>query len=922
MQNALRLKKGNFQSRMSEEPMQCKPQIFRQGLVLVLIPLLVGSCVLLLMSQVWIGTERLVVAEEQQSEFLAHFNFALHRWADAVGNLMARSFSQDEGYAKLPEIYAARMSEEFDWLRRLKADKTQLKGGSEDLEKLEGLCLNSLKQLSLLPRDVTSDPIANFKTLQQLPLIFHQLYVLPGKLGAPLENEWKILQRMRQKEEIQSNRAKVIALLCVLGNIVLSVALVWAFARTFTQRLLTVTNNASLLPKVQVLPVHLDGNDELSYLDSSLHAASAKLVAAAEHRRTILGMVAHDMRSPLLAAQLCLEVLEELMDGKFNSRSNEDLSLALGRLKAILEQVHLLLTVEKAADSMGANSTTNLHSDSSPDVFVSEDLQKDTSEKADIEPLEHETTLPHQPQSENLAANQLTALAESVKLQEQLGSTNFSPVQRLATSLQNLFIHPKIFHKGLYLVMIPLIVQSVFLLLLSRQILTTENILAQERFQCNIVMNADRVFINGLKASVAEGTYNVTGDPVLRAAVLRSFKTVISEFKEAMPMARKVPEWRSIMDDLHELMTEHLKKMDEQMKGPIGTSMKDIVARFRANRPMQQAVAEISQRANLQFKKEEFRLNELREEQKAARHKVAEVLVWGIIANFLLAFGMLLSFSNDIKRRVSLLVDDASRLGESKPLNKLIGGSDELAYLDLIFHHTQSQLVLAAEERSNMMNTLAAQMAGPLKDAKLSLASFRQKEDAELNSRKLKQLSRAEENINRVLDLLNDLLTMETLETGKISLESSKCNARELVEDSIATVASLSSKKKISIKNECQDFNFVADKSRLIQTLVNFISNAIKFSPENSTITVISSEQNGFFKISVNDEGPGMDEETSKRVFEKFFQAAGPQKNQGFGLGLAICRMIIDSHHGRIGVDSKPAQGSSFWFELPLSEIK
>ncbi|MBX9688146.1 MAG: HAMP domain-containing histidine kinase, partial [Candidatus Obscuribacterales bacterium] len=223
-----------------------------------------------------------------------------------------------------------------------------------------------------------------------------------------------------------------------------------------------------------------------------------------------------------------------------------------------------------------------------------------------------------------------------------------------------------------------------------------------------------------------------------------------------------------------------------------------------------------------------------------------------------------------------------------------------------------------AEERATVMNSLAQKMESPLRQAKLALIQFQEKEDGNLSERVLKQLKRSQHNIDRVLLLIDDLLTMETLETGRIGLELSECNAHSFSEEAISTVQSLAQKKMISIKNEVENCLIKADKARLIQTLINFLSNAIKFSPEQSNIVVSSSRNSQWIKIAVKDEGPGMDKETRERVFEKFFQAEGPEKKQGFGLGLAICSMIIQSHGGKLGVDSEVGKGSSFWFEIPI----
>ena len=99
--------------------------------------------------------------------------------------------------------------------------------------------------------------------------------------------------------------------------------------------------------------------------------------------------------------------------------------------------------------------------------------------------------------------------------------------------------------------------------------------------------------------------------------------------------------------------------------------------------------------------------------------------------------------------------------------------------------------------------------------------------------------------------------------------------------------------------------------------LVNYLANAIKFSPKNSSVTVFSSKENGLIKIGVRDEGPGMSQEEQERLFSKFYQTREGKRAKGFGLGLAICKLVVESHGGTVGVDSEPERGAEFWFTLP-----
>jgi CheY-like chemotaxis protein len=111
------------------------------------------------------------------------------------------------------------------------------------------------------------------------------------------------------------------------------------------------------------------------------------------------------------------------------------------------------------------------------------------------------------------------------------------------------------------------------------------------------------------------------------------------------------------------------------------------------------------------------------------------------------------------------------------------------------------------------------------------------------------------------------------------------------------------------------------DQDRVIQVLTNLVSNALKFSPEDGEVTIaVGDGAPGFMRFTVTDQGPGISEDQHARLFGRFVQldAADTRKRGGTGLGLAISRSLVEQQSGRIGVDSTPGQGSSFWFELPL----
>jgi signal transduction histidine kinase len=112
------------------------------------------------------------------------------------------------------------------------------------------------------------------------------------------------------------------------------------------------------------------------------------------------------------------------------------------------------------------------------------------------------------------------------------------------------------------------------------------------------------------------------------------------------------------------------------------------------------------------------------------------------------------------------------------------------------------------------------------------------------------------------------------------------------------------------------------DAARIEQVLVNLLGNAIKFTPEDGTISVAIARDDGHLRVSVHDSGIGVAPEVLPRLFDRFYQAdASLTRTQGgTGLGLSIAKALIEAHGGRIGAESTPGAGSTFWFELPIGE--
>src|SRR4030095_13614011 len=175
--------------------------------------------------------------------------------------------------------------------------------------------------------------------------------------------------------------------------------------------------------------------------------------------------------------------------------------------------------------------------------------------------------------------------------------------------------------------------------------------------------------------------------------------------------------------------------------------------------------------------------------------------------------------------------------------------------------------------------------------------------------------------LDRLIGLLNDLLALQATGIRRMEMQPRMCSLQEVIQTSIDSVSALAEKNGISL--ECQDeqVSAFADPDRIVQVLVNLLSNAIKFSPPGSTVVVKTCPIGNQVVIGVKDTGRGIPADMRDAVFRRFQQVAASDATEkgGTGLGLPICKDIVERHGGIIGVDSEEGKGSMFWSALPVS---
>ncbi|MGV3509314.1 MAG: ATP-binding protein [Sphingobacteriaceae bacterium] len=182
-----------------------------------------------------------------------------------------------------------------------------------------------------------------------------------------------------------------------------------------------------------------------------------------------------------------------------------------------------------------------------------------------------------------------------------------------------------------------------------------------------------------------------------------------------------------------------------------------------------------------------------------------------------------------------------------------------------------------------------------------------------------KYLDRTRFQLDRLHNLIADLLDISKIESGKLLFNRKKFEFDKLLENSLDIIRQTNPDYKI-VTNNTQPVIINGDEMRIEQVIINYLTNAIKYSPDSKQIEVTSRVSTNELILNVKDYGVGIPEQKQKDIFKKFYRVEeNSHRFQGLGIGLFICSEIIRRHGGTVGVNSEPGKGSNFYFKLPIS---
>ena len=234
-----------------------------------------------------------------------------------------------------------------------------------------------------------------------------------------------------------------------------------------------------------------------------------------------------------------------------------------------------------------------------------------------------------------------------------------------------------------------------------------------------------------------------------------------------------------------------------------------------------------------------------------------------------------------------------------------------------------NELQNLSKRKSDFVSAVSHELRTPLTSIKGYAAILLSKKLGEIPDSIKERLEKINRHSDELVHMVNDLLDISRIESGRVMMKSETCNLKEIVESVLDLLSVQIKNKDIALLVDIpSNLKVIIDKSQIERVFVNLIGNAIKFTPEKGKITLSTKPTDNFIQVNVSDTGIGIPKEVQEKVFEEFYRVDNPinEKLKGTGLGLSLVKNIIQAHGGSIWVASQPGATTTFSFLLPTED--
>lgn len=480
--------------------------------------------------------------------------------------------------------------------------------------------------------------------------------------------------------------------------------------------------------------------------------------------------------------------------------------------------------------------------------------------------------------------------------------------------------------KGIIVIMLPLgvLLTSLYsLYTLEQQLSSLEN---QLKLALQNQRDIETVHTNLLQASTGVRDYLLTGDKLF----LNNFyiaKKQLPNLLDKLDLQLESKHQQAQINSISLLVQDNLERLDYLSKNESDIASENLIEQFKLQvSNMEKLRAEIE----LLKKQEALLVSEDQSKIKLQRERNIKITLLAAISGILGSIVAVWIFSGTIVKRVKLLRDSAAHLARAEALELPSRSKDELGQLSNELDHASKLLAKniydttqarneaeqASKEKSMFLSRTSHELRTPLN----AILGFAQLLQVELDNGKHK------DNVNMIrsagehlLKLIDEVLDIARIESGQIKLKLQPTPINDLLAEAIQYIAPLGKIRDIQINQQIQpDLIALAERQKLLQVILNLLSNALKYGPFNSTVLVSAYKKDTNIIIEVFDEGDGIPELLKERLFTAFDRLGAEQsKTEGTGLGLALSKQIMLAMQGSIHVAKNK---SLFWIELKVAD--
>lgn len=840
-----------------------------------------------------------------------------------------------------------------------------------------------------------NDAVGYFNT-QLDPILKGQIYTAVSQWLNPMGTCFQNIRAELVTQESFSGNAdkirKLISLFFACCVALTGLTALWG-SRVLIFRLSKIYTHVNQVKNGKNPQSPLSGEDELAELDQAITASAEKLLSLRNFKEDLIQAVSHDLRAPLTSIGGILTLARDGAYGELSDRTKNLLEKPVEKCKTLASLVNDVLDLERAKagklnlhfDKYSLAELIELLQEKSQIKKTAIDFSKDDLDLEFYGDLEsaarlisclaipekssitfstdkHEniavTIAPavdtKRGYHENTRHSLATALADSsgIAFSAEMEQTTLilpkaapaagtetphagsAPSTSLSSSNTRFAVRrSRIAEAGLALIIIPAIICCAMLWTLSQMIDRSQREIQQEYRSYQILQCLNSIHSGHLYSAICAMMFNMTKSAEFaerRAYYLDLTKGNLNKLAAIFKQSSDKEE-REALSRLQKQMND-LQATEEGFLTAKSHKFKDL---FNSLPAIERGLPEemYFYRTRLVREREKLLL-ENRTTNLHDRKNAISILLAGI---FLVAASTLMA--NRLLRKMLTLhlynaIGNAKRLNSKEALQVPQKGNDEIAVLDEYIYESALELRQLENQRLELLSLLREELKNPIVDASADIAKVLDApDDNPLPERAVTNIRNAVTELSRLGALVEDLTDIEMLDKSTLQLNISDFSLKEVFSATITSMQLLADLKSIKLIAEPAELNATGDRERVLQILVNLVSNAIKFSPNGSTVTLRAERTAGGIKISVKDEGPGVSESDQSKIFQKFEKAGDTVDHgggtgaehtgsttapiAGAGLGLHICKMLIEAHGGVISVDSKEGEGATFSVVLP-----